>query len=194
VEYKSPRGRDAGRKAQNFADYAKQYGWTSKWSESNGVTHLFCRRGESETIDVWWQDNGCVMPGMEPIYTLAGERIKLRNLSAAAKVAEKRPDPERLKRATKKRKGIEYAGAIDGLRTSLPFDDESDDDEIEAVLHNRLITWMNRLSGQLYSARVNADKKFRVIRKDLASLDQIEFTDEEGFHAVYLHSIVSVAG
>lgn len=199
-EYKSPRGRDGAKKAITFGSYAHQFGWSGKWTSEDGVTHLFCRRGENETLDVWWMENGCVMPGHEPIYHLAGERIKLRNVSAAAKIVTATPDPDRLKKASRKRRkqtGIDgyhpdnADELIMGLQGSLPFDSESDDEEIEAVLHGRTITWVNRMSGETDSAFVNADKQFQVKRN---GHDYITFCDaaRSGFRSVYLDSIISV--
>lgn len=203
MEYKTIGGKDVTKKVGNFINYAKQFGWTGKWStnEETGVTSLFARRGESETIEIWWQSNGCVMPGDEPIYTLAGERIRMRNVSAAAKIAASKPDPDRIGKAARRRnKGrggfvpaADTEDQISELRGSLPFDSESDDDELEAVLHRRTVVWINRFTGQADSAFVNADKQFDVVRMD-NDRDQIHFCDSAhgGYRAVYLNSIVSV--
>lgn len=203
-EYVSVRGRDALRKAEHFGKFAKAYGWSGKWSKDSdtGIVHLFCRRGENETIDIWWQANGCIEAHMMPVYTLAGERIKCHNVSAAAKIAQNPPNHDRLKKAVRKRKrqtGIEYSdpAALVAVQGPLPFDHESDDAELEAVLHKRTITWVNSISGELDSAFVDADKQFQVIRKNGSEAcrgDQIGFCDPTagGYRAVYLNAIVSV--
>lgn len=204
VDYVSPRGRDGLRKATTFANFAKGFGWLSKSTQEGNIVRLFSRRGENETLDIQWHD-GCILPGLEPIYTMAGERIKLRNLSAASKIVQEQPDPKRLTKATRKRKrqtGIDYSGGplseddLDSLRGSLPFDAESSDDEIEAVLHKRSITWVNTISGQVDSARVDVDKQFKIVRKngnEKIKADFVTFCSSAGYRAVYLNSIVAVS-
>ena len=100
------------RKASNFANFAKEHGWQSKCTQEGIVVRLFARRGENETLEIQWHD-GCVLTEFAPVYSLAGERIKVRNLSAASKVIQEKPDPKRLAKATRKRKrqtGIDYSG------------------------------------------------------------------------------------
>jgi hypothetical protein len=82
------------------------------------------------------------------------------------------------------------------LRGSVPFDAESTDDEIEAVLHKRSITWINTISGQVDSARIDADKQFKIVRKngnEKIKADFVTFCCAEGYRAVYLKSIVAVS-
>ena len=172
-------------------------------SSQDDDVRLFARRGDSETLNFVWI-NGCWSG--ESHYTLAGEKIKCHNLSAASKIVQGKPDPDRLRKATRKLKrqtGIEYSGGgpisdsdIDSLRGSLPFDAESSDDEIEAVLHKRSITWVNTISGQVQdSVRVDVDKQFKIVRKngnEKMKGDFITFCTTEGYRAVYLKSIVAV--
>lgn len=193
-------GRTAAEKATNFGVYAKQHGWKGKWSgeEEPHVVHLFCRRGENETIDIWWHENGSLMLDRLPVYSLAGERIKLRNVSAAAKVVTEQPDTSRLRKAVRKQRrslGVvdtpeEASELLASVQGSLPFDHESTDAEIETVLFKKDITWINRISGQLHSAHVGGVKQFAVKNGDCPR--QIQFIDDYGFHSVYLDSIVSV--
>ena len=192
------------RKASNFANFAKEHGWQSKCTQEGIVVRLFARRGENETLEIQWHD-GCVLTEFAPVYSLAGERIKVRNLSAASKVIQEKPDPKRLAKATRKRKrqtGIDYSGGPlsdddrMSLRGSVPFDAESTDDEIEAVLHKRSITWINTISGQVDSARIDADKQFKIVRKngnEKIKADFVTFCCAEGYRAVYLKSIVAVS-
>lgn len=204
VDYKSPRGRDGLRKANTFASFAAEFGWQCKVNQNGLEVKLFARRGTSETLDFIWIDGSwsdCCF------YTLAGERIKCHNLSAASRIVQEKPDPKRLTKATQKRKrqtGIDYTTnhvfSEDDLlaaRGSLPFDSESSDDEIEAVLHRKSITWLNTISGQVYSAFVDADRQFAIVRKNCnekIKADYITFSTKFGYRAVYLHSIVAVVG
>lgn len=203
TDYKSPRGRNGLHKANSFASFAKEFGWNTKVSSTQeDDVRLFARRGDSETLNFVWI-NGCWSG--ESHYTLAGEKIKCHNLSAASKIVQGKPDPDRLRKATRKLKrqtGIEYSEGpikdsdIDSLRGSLPFDDESSDEDIQAVLHKRSITWVNTTSGQVqYSVRVDVDKQFKIVRKkdnEKIKADFITFCSTEGYRAIYLRSIVAV--
>lgn len=185
------KGRTPQDKAANFGQYLKPLGWLGKWStdEETGVVHLFARRGEAETLDIWWQANGACIQEQLPIYTLAGERIKLRNVSAAAKIAAAEPDTSRLRKAVrKKNRSIENGNPV-----VVPLTDRFEgmtDDEIEKALLGKTIAWVNSISGELDSAEVLGRKTIKVYRN---GRDQIHFTDYSGFHAVYLNAIVSVS-
>ena len=203
-------GRTAGEKAANFGEWAKQNGWSGTMNEEDGRLHLFARRGEVETIDIWWFLNGSLDTSRLPMYTLAGEPIKLRNVSAAAKVAASEPDTSRLRKAARKqRRQLDGAtnvapedidSYIAGMQGSLPFDHESTDEEIKVALKGRTISWINRRSGEVHSATVSdSPKHFKVVRN---GHDYIDFVypvprrtaiETYGFRAVYLDSIVSVA-
>lgn len=207
------RGRTAVEKAVNFGQHAKAHGWTGKQTldEETGVRHLFARRGESETIDIWWiEDTGAAHPDMLPIYTLAGEKIKCRNVSAVAAIAAKEPDTSRLRKAARKQRRKfdsptvlseeEIDDYIVSMQGTLPFDQESTDEEIKVALKGRTISWVNRMSGQVNSALVSDNPKhFSVIRN---GRDYVNFVypvqraheyETYGFRAVYLDSIVGVA-
>lgn len=187
-------GRTLEDKANNFGKFVKQFGWAGKWTKDQEAGHvsLFCRRGENETIEIVWHYGG----GGTVHYTLAGERIKCHNVSAAAAIAQKEPDATRLRKAIRKRRrqlGVVDPEAVtemlDDAQCSLPFDHESTDAEIKVALFNRSITWINRQSGQVSSAIVKG-KLFKVVRR--TGRAYIDFVDDYGFHAVYLDSIVSV--
>lgn len=186
-------GRTLEDKANNFGKFVKQFGWAGKWTkdQETGDVSLFCRRGENETIEIVWFNGG----GGIVHYTLAGERIKCHNVSAAAAIAQKEPDATRLRKAIRKRRkqfghvtSDMVEEMLDDAQCSLPFDSESTDDEIKVALNRRSITWINRQSGQVNSAIVGG-KLFKVVRN---GHDYISFVDDFGFHAVYLDSIVSV--
>ena len=67
-----------------------------------------------------------------------------------------------------------------------PFDRNSTDAEIRAVLTGRTITWTNRISGNLDSATVDT---VRAIAKGA-----VTFIDCRGWHTVRLDQIVEVRG
>ena len=213
------KGRDGVEKAQCFGVYAKQHGWTGKYhlDEDTGIVYLFARRGENETIEIWWTREGKALPRPDlPVYTLAGERIKVLNVSAIAAIAAKTPDENRLRKAVKKQKrqlGVGddkqmTAEDIAALRVSLPFDHESSDDELKDVLIGRTITWVNRMSGDTETAEISTDPKHFHVRRN--GHDYIDFvrpipqrvlanfgkshmeSDTYGFRSVYLDSIVGV--
>lgn len=203
AEYVSPRGRNGLSKANTFASFAQEHGWTTKVSTPHeDEVKLFARRGDAEALNFYWI-NGCWSG--ESFYALAGERIKCHNLSAASTIVQGKPDPERMKKARRKLKlqaGVESAAGpiseadIAKLRSSLPFDEHSSDEEIEAVLHRKRVTWISTLSGLIDSAQVNADNQFQIVRKngnDKIKADYISFSTARGYRAVYLHSILAVA-
>lgn len=193
-------GRSAADKAYKFAMYTQEHGWAGKWStnEKTGITHLFARRGENETIDIWWLANGSLDLDHLPVYTLAGERIKLRNVSAAAAIARNLPNPDRLKKNVRRRRNTngtvtptDASELLASVQGSLPFDHESTDAELKAVLFGRTITWLSPTAGLLNSAVVGGKNVFKVVRKATCPT-YIDFVDDTGFHSVHLDKIVSV--
>lgn len=200
-------GRNAAEKAQQFALHAKAHGWSGKWTldEESRILHLFARRGESETIEIWWHESGKACPDMLPVYTLAGERIKLRNVSAAAVRVAGEPDVQRLKKATKRARrkltaltGEKPAEEVVPIKGQYDFSGMTDEDIFDA-LAGRTIAWVNSISGQMDAAVVSLSKKqFRVVRN---GHDYVNFTQRasrdgrfgDGFRSVYLDNIVSVS-
>lgn len=185
------RGRSAREKAAHFGAYVKEHGWTGKWSEDEdtGLLHLFARRGENETIDIWWIiENGAAHPDMLPIYTLSGEKIKCRNVSAAAAMAAKSEDDANERRAAARRTKPKTHKAHKVVKTTKYL--QMRDDELEKLVLGRKIKWVNSISGDLEEAVVGGIKiKPRVVRNGHARLD---FLCDEGFRSVYLDQIVSV--
>jgi hypothetical protein len=187
------RGRTAREKAAHFGAFAKEHGWTGKWSEDeeSGILHLFARRGENETIDIWWIiANGAAHPDMLPIYTLSGEKIKCRNVSAAAAHAAKSEDDANERRAAARRakpkKHAEHEHKV--VKTTKYL--EMHDDELERLVLGRKIKWVNSLSGDVEEAVVGGSKiKPRVIRN---GHDRLDFLCDEGFRSAYLDQIVSI--
>lgn len=185
------KGSTAVDKAAHFGEYAKAHGWKGGWAITDGMLHLQASRGDNETMGIWWNEETGKF--IEAVYTLAGDSIKCQNVSAAAAIAAKPPSTERLKTAVRKRttdKVEAAAETIAALQGTLPFDHESSDEEVHAVLFNRGIVWVNRISGALTSATAGGTQ-FRVISNGKAPR-QITFCDDLGYHAVYVDSIVSV--
>lgn len=207
-------GKGALAKAQKFTEAISSHGWQCKttFDEGLGVTHLFARRSENETITIHWHEpNGRIIPNDLPVYTLMGEPIKLRNVSAAVSIAVKPTDVSRAKKSSRRaRRRIDALGrripapgerltnatgsAIESLDAisayesgSLPFDRESTDTEISIALKGRPIAWLNSQSHNVENGVVR--KLNKVVRN---GRDYIDFVDDTGFHAVYLDKIVSV--
>lgn len=181
------RGRDGVEKAQQFGAYCKEHGWSGDYKLEDGVVHLIARRGENEVIEIWWSEAGKALPRPDlPVYTLAGESVKLLNVSAAAVRVANEPEHTRLREAVRKRR--KRAGGPVAPVNSTRFKDMPDD-EIEHTLLGKRITWINSISGDVDSAEVLGRKTIKVYRN---GRDQVHFTDEAGFHAVYLDAIVSV--
>jgi hypothetical protein len=196
-------------KVNNFALFIKDFGWTGKWKEDedSDILTLSAARGDNERIDIewpatqWWPDVW---------YTFAGNSIKCRNISHAAKLAQELPDADAMRRASQRRRkrislplasGPAIAISDDGeesladsLATSLPWDRESPPGEVKAALlkhKNTTITWVNRMNGAVKSGmikpknlKVTANKQGKVI---------IEFADEFGFHACYADCVIGVS-
>ncbi len=176
-------GRTLAEKATNFGAYVKPYGWAGSWKTAeNGNVLLTANRGENEFIEIEWFKGG----GGTVWYTLAGERIKCHNVSGAALIAQNEPDPNRLKRAVRSRK---RSGNTDLIKSEYDFDGLTDR-EIKDALYKKRITWVNSMSGEPYTAMMTGRRHFKVVRN---GHDYVEFTDDYGFHAVYLDRIVSVA-
>lgn len=186
-------GKTALDKAQKFADQVKPHGWECKISQIDSTTTLFGRRNDSEILEIWWHGNTITVA---PKYTLAGEPIKLRNVSAAISIATKAADTSRLGKAARRRtRRVASAETTDDAPT-LPDAQaftvalglaEADDAGVRALLDGRSIEWLNSQSGNIESARVA--KLNKIVRN---GHDYVEFVDERGFHAVYIDKIVSV--
>jgi hypothetical protein len=191
-------GRTIQEKANNFGMFVKEYDWTGGYETlDNGNVKLITTRGESEVIEITWFKTG----GGTVFYTLAGEKVKCRNVSAAALIAQKQPDHSKLRKAVRRKRASIEVGSdivaqdlIDSLQGSLPFDHESTDAELKLVLKNKQIAWINRISGNIHTAVVTINKQFKVDRDK----HNITFIDGTGagafpaFRSVCLDSIVSV--
>lgn len=128
------KGKSPKEKVVNFAAFIKEFAWTGSWKEdpTTGDITLIATR-EAERIEVYW-NTPIAWP--EVFYSYAGHKIKCRNVSAAAKIAQGEPDPERMRRiAGKLRVGTLSAsmqrpsgpvGRPDGAE--VPSDDPGDSD------------------------------------------------------------------
>lgn len=207
-------GKTAMDKANRFLEHIRPFDWDGKVTQhEDGVTHCFASRGERETIDIWWAPpKGSIITA--PLYKLAGETIKLNNVSACVAIAIKPADMSRLtkaiKRGGKKRVGIALDSSLTGddgaagtttlgeaisaarseIRGSL---DGSDADVRRALLGNR-IQWINSKSGLTETAVVSKINKIVRNGKDYVDfVDAWKKSENNGFHAVYLQNIVSIA-
>lgn len=194
------RGGTSEEKARHFGQYAKTHGWTGKWSEDEdtGILHLFARRGENETIDIWWLPTGAAHPDMLPIYTLAGEKIKCRNVSAIAVIAAKTADENRLRKAeSKQRRQFKVKASSTESLAALK---SSSDDELKQMLLGSTISWVGPITGELNTAVVsNKPKNFKVVRNGhdyvnfVYPIQNMKEPDTYGFRSVYLDSIVGIS-
>lgn len=201
-------GKNPKEKVHNFACFIKDFGWTGKWKEDedSNILTLNAARGDNERIDIewpatqWWPDVW---------YTFAGNTVKCRNISHAAKLAQDKPDASIMKRAAHRRKprisstngsgpaiGIVGDDLPGALATTLPFDKESTAGEVAAALkkhRNPTIIWVNRISGKVNSAMMRTGRRHNKVMTNKEGKVIVQFTDETGFHAVYVESIVGLS-
>lgn len=137
------KGKNPKEKVVNFATFIKEYGWTGSWKE-DPETHditLIAKR-DSELIEVFWNTP---IPWPEVFYSYGGHQIKCRNVSAAAKIAQGDPDPERMRRVVRRRRNGTLgasmqrpSGPVDGRNGSrvgsdVPDDPDAAADDLEAL-------------------------------------------------------------
>lgn len=204
-------------KVVNLGKHIKQFGWDGSWAYDDDAQLLTATmvRGTSEVISIEWPDDQW---WPDVFYRYGGDTIKCRNMSAAAKLASEKPDPERLrKKAARVRpyrveKGPENGvpgsvptddevtaraeTMIDDLRTTLPFDRESTPEEIKAVLKKRtnpVIIWVNRLSGQAEQDYIKTWSRHLKVTKNKEGKIIISFVGANCFHAVYVDSVIGIS-
>jgi hypothetical protein len=205
-------GKNHKEKVWNFAAFIKDFGWTGNWweDEETEMVHLKATRGDVERIDVEYPVN---QGWPDVFYTLAGGTIKCRNISQAAKLAQEKPDVDKMRAASRRlRNGkatasppqaaqgpaIATVGAdlIPELTGSLPFDKESTADEVKQALvkhKNPVITWVNKVSGQVDSAMIKTKSKQFKVTESKDGKVIINFSTDRGFRAVYANSIIGVS-
>lgn len=177
-------------KANNFGKFIKEFGWTGSWKEdqATGDVTLIAKR-DNETIEVYWN---IPVPWPEVFYSLGGNRIKCRNVSAAAKLAQATPDAERAKRGFRRRpNGIAPTLSQEPAKALLDYLEDASEDDIASALIGDTITWVSNLGGDPQTDRilprqfkVTANKQGRTI---------IHFCGDYGFHSVYLDAIVNIS-
>ena len=205
----SSAGKSGIDKANKFAATVRAHGWECQvLNDGNGQVTAFARRGDQETIKIWWiGEKGAITIDFPPMYTLAGEKIKLLNVSACVKIATQPIDLSRLNKAAKKqrRRSVNVpalqAAADDDL--SSPGSEtlaglrkaasdalglcHIDDRRLRARLIDQPIEWVNSISGKTEFGVVN-----HIVEIKRNGNDYVTFTDKEGFHSVYLQQIVNV--
>ena len=192
-------------KVYNLGVYIKQFGWTGGWEQEEDVLKATMTRGEGEVIKIWWPDNQW---WPDVYYSYGGYEQKCRNISAAAKLASEKPDPEKMRRSATRRtsggpNGIAAAFAsgdgnsgsslIDSLRTALPFDRESTCEEIKAVIKDKInptIVWVNRFSGGLEQDYIKTWSRHLKITENKEGKKIINFVGASCFHSVYVESVI----
>lgn len=176
------------------------------------MVHVFARRGEDETIDIYWQPGaGAITAANPPMYRLAGQETKLQNVSACVAIATKEPDMSRLTKGIRKqarrtsRRNIALGSPVrDGDTSALPTTEATrniarrsiapglyspEDSVVAATVRGRRLEWINSLSGMVETSRVTKVEK--IMRN---GRDQVSFIDKElgCFRAVYIDAIVGV--
>lgn len=199
-------GKSHKEKLINFALFIKEFGWSGKWNddEETGILHLNATRGSNEKIDIEWPEK---QSWPDVWYTYAGNSIKCRNISQAAKIGQDPPDPDRMRMVSRRRRrpkrngidlhlpegagGVPLAGdeLIAELATTLPFDKESSAEELKSVLLRHTITWVNRISGNVQTETIKP-KHFKITEKD--GRKTLHFCSDYGFRSVYVDSIIGV--
>ena len=201
-------GKTHKEKVYNFGVHIKQFGWSGGWEfdEDAQILRATMMRGEAEKITIewpesqWWPDVW---------YHFAGNTMKCRNISQAAKIASEKPDPERMRRSSRGKNSVakriaeahasgggnsdSAAELIESLRTTLPFDKESTTEEIKAVIKakiNPTIVWVNRISGGVEEDYIKTWSRHLKVTENKDGKVIIHFVGGHQFHAVYLESVI----
>ena len=205
-------GKTHKEKAFNFGKHIKQFGWSGSWSQPEGdpILRVIMTRSSSEKIEIEWPDDQW---WPDVYYSYAGDTIKCRNISAAAKIASEKPNPERMRKSVRKKRtgGSRIAEAfaagtgnsdataeelIDALRTTLPFDRESTPEEIKAVIKTKVnptIVWINRLTGGAESDYIKTWSRHLKVTQNREGKTIIHFVGATQFHSVYAESVIGFA-
>jgi hypothetical protein len=185
------KGKTIKDKANNFGKFIKEFGWTGSWKEEHetGDVTLIATR-DNERIEVYW--NPPIPWPTEVFYFLAGNRLKLKNVSAAAKLAQEFPDAERARRGFRRRSNgmsapLSSAPAI----ALLGYLEDASEDDIASALIGDTITWTNSISGEPETDLI-LPRQFKVTaNKDGRTI--IHFCGNFGFHSVYLDAVVNIS-
>ena len=202
-------GKTHKEKVYNFGVHIKQFGWSGSWNEDedSGILTAELKRSESERITIEWPDNQW---WPDVFYSYAGDTIKCRNISQAAKIASEKPNVDRMRKSTRKKRtgGSRIAEAfaaaggnndstteelIDALRTTLPFDRESTPEEIKAVIKTKVnptIVWINRLTGRAESDYIKTWSRHLKVTENKEGKKIINFVGADRFRSVYVDSVI----
>lgn len=173
-------------KTEKLADIAREYGWSAKIVPELNTDPakikwvLFCVR-KPEAIKVIYEGNRMV----EALYVMGDKVTSPPHKGAVVKLLTGQPDMRRLDGST----------ALQN-RSKLPFDpDDILPGRILEILMGRKITWLNSLSTELESERIEPHRNkgsrwYRIVRTE-DGRRYIEFTTDRGFRAVYLDAIIS---
>lgn len=194
-------------KVVNFGKWAKDFGWVGTWEQEEDVLKAELKRGDSEVIAIWWPDTQW---WPDVYYKYAGAEMKCRNISAAAKIASEKPDPDKMRRTAlrkntqgERRIAAAFASGdgnsgedlIESLRTPLPFDKESTPEEIKAVLKGKVnptIVWINRLSGLVEQDYIKTWSRHLKVTTNSEGRKIIEFVGANQFNSVYVDSVIGL--
>lgn len=205
-------GKTHKEKVYNLGVHIKEFGWEGTWKQPEGddVLKATMKRGDSEIIKIWWPDSQW---WPDVYYTYAGNEMKCRNISHAAKLASEKPDPDKMRRNASRKNGRKSngiaaafaAGAsnmgpsaddlIASLATTLPFDRESTPDDIKAVLKTKVnptIVWINRLSGCVEQDYIKTWSRHLKVTANKEGKLIINFVGGHQFHSVYLDSVIGL--
>jgi hypothetical protein len=185
------KGKTIKDKASNFGKFIKEFGWTGKWveDEETGDITLTAKR-DNERIEIFW--NPPIPWPTEVFYYYGGSRLRLKNVSAAAKLAQENPDAARAKRGfSRKRSGISPTLSSGPAIALLDYLEDASEDEIANAIVGDSITWVSSLSGEPQTDRI-LPKQFKVTaNKEGRTI--IHFCGDFGFHSVYLDAIVNIS-
>lgn len=207
----APKGVDAAwTKAQIFASAIEKAGWKTEVivQKEDQAAIAVAKRGEEE-ITIMWEEARCV--GGTIFHTFRSRKIALRNKNAAVQRALMTPDQilaehsrvsQRARKVAapkasargKKTAGIRPEDEMAALRTFLPFDPKTaDQQEIARALVSKTLTWMNRTSQKEQTGTVNANAKAIKVHKASDGSRQVTFfLLNSGAKTIRLDDIVSV--
>lgn len=203
-------GKTHKEKVFNLGKHIKQFGWEGSWEQDVDVLKATMKRGESESIIIWWPDDQW---WPDVTYNYAGSSLKCRNISHAAKIASEKPDASRMRKSGRRMRsklngitqGIGTGASgdtssadelISEMSTTLPFDKESTPEEIRAVIKthiNPTLIWVNRLTGRVESDIIKTWSRHLKVTKNKDGKTIIHFVGMNCFHAVYVDSVIGVS-
>lgn len=201
-------------KALKFESKAHEFGWETKEfiNELDGMRWTITVTRGDESLCCWWDDKSMLEA---PIYRLGAYENRPRNLAAAMRVLEAKPDItkayKRIKSGSTRQANPEPRGdALDGegpemgvvagtVRYELPFSIETDPDSvILKELRGARLVYLNEISGAAEITSIPRDKNYDLedtfyLTESSAGRAYVSFMDGLGmFRAVHLDSILQV--